>query len=143
MSSIRRTADVPYSSEQMYALVDDIESYPEFLRWCRDARVTRRDGQIVEATLDVGLAGFHKQLSTRNSLEPPRRIGIALVAGPFRHLSGEWLFEPRAQGCRVSLALELESQVSPFGMIFAAAFEEIARSQLQAFLSRADKLYGT
>ena len=143
MSSIRRTADVPYSDEQMYALVDDIRSYPEFLHWCRAAQVTRRDMHFVEATLDVGLAGFHKQLTTRNSLEPPQRIGIALVNGPFRKLEGEWLFEPLARGCRVTLAIEFESKVSPFGMIFAAAFEEVARSQMRAFLARAEKLYGT
>lgn len=144
MPSIRRSARVPYSAEQMYALVDDIESYPRFLHWCRGARVTDRDERAVEATLDVGLAGIHKQLTTRNVLEPPTRIAVTLVSGPFKRLNGEWRFEPASgEGCEVTLSLEFEAKASPFSMVFAIAFEEIARSQMKAFLARADEVYGS
>jgi ribosome-associated toxin RatA of RatAB toxin-antitoxin module len=144
MSSIRRSARVPYSAEQMYALVNDIESYPQFLYWCRGARVTARSDHTIEATIDVGLAGLHKQFSTRNTLEPPTRIAVALVSGPFKRLHGEWHFTPQTpEGCEVVLELDFEPKASPFSVIFAAAFEEIARSQMNAFLKRAEVLYGT
>lgn len=144
MSSIRRSARVPYSAEQMYALVNDIESYPQFLHWCRGTRITDRSERTIEATIDVGLAGLHRQFSTRNTLEPPTRIVVTLVSGPFKRLSGEWRFTPLPpQGCEVALDLELEAKASPFSILFAAAFEEIARSQMNAFLARAEALYGT
>jgi ribosome-associated toxin RatA of RatAB toxin-antitoxin module len=144
MPSIRRSAHVPYSAEQMYSLVSDIESYPRFLHWCRGARITRQEENAVEAMLDIGLAGLHKQFSTRNTLEPPTRIALTLVSGPFKRLHGEWRFEPAtSQGCEVTLTLDFEAKSSPFSMVFAAAFEEIARSQMRAFLSRADELYGS
>jgi ribosome-associated toxin RatA of RatAB toxin-antitoxin module len=143
MHSVRRTATVPYSAAQMFTLVSDIESYPEFLHWCRDARVTKRGEKEIEATVDIGIRGLHRSFSTRNPIEEPRRIGVHLVSGPFRYLSGEWRFDAQQDGsCIVSLDLDFEVSRSPFGRIFEALFDEVARSQMGAFLKRADELYG-
>ncbi len=143
MRSVRRSAQVRYSASQMFALVDDIASYPEFLYWCQRATIQRRTKDLVEATLEVGLGGVHKKFSTRNRLDQPRRIEIELLKGPFRSLEGAWTFNDHDDGgSEVSLALDFEVANTPLNMIFAVLFEEVIRSQIAAFVSRAEALYG-
>jgi ribosome-associated toxin RatA of RatAB toxin-antitoxin module len=134
---------VPYTAEQMFDLVNDIEAYPKFLHWCGGARVESADERHVEATLDIGIAGIYKTFRTRNTLERPKRIAIALISGPFRHLAGAWGFidSPRG-GADIELALDYEVSHSPLGFVLAKAFEEIAHSQMSAFVRRAEEVYG-
>jgi ribosome-associated toxin RatA of RatAB toxin-antitoxin module len=127
----------------MFELVDDIASYPDFLPWCQRATIQKRCDDLVEATLDNGLGGVHKQFSTRNRLVRPERIEIELLKGPFRSLEGAWTFEEREEGgSDVGLALKFEVAHSPLNMVFALLFEEVVRSQVAAFTSRAESLYG-
>ena len=143
MPTVQRSAHVPYSAEQMFDLVNDIESYPKFLHWCRGARIDVRQGNTVEATLEIGVLGFQQSFRTRNTLARPQRIGIELVSGPFRRLRGEWRFTAAASsGSDVSLSLLFEVTRSPFGAVFARVFEELAGSQMNAFIDRASKAYG-
>ena len=143
MPTIRRSAHVPYSGAQMFDLVDDVESYPKFLHWCRGARIDVRHDGIVEATIDIGLGGIHKSFKTRNTAERPHRIDIALVSGPFRRLEGEWTFaDAPAGGSDVELVLDYEVSHVPLDFLFGAIFEEVARSQMNAFVRRADHVYG-
>ena len=144
MPTVKRSARVPYTTEQMFDLVNDVESYPKFLHWCRGARIESRQGSTVEATLEIGALGFHQSFRTRNTLERPERIGIDLVSGPFRRLRGEWRFvAAQDQGTDISLTLTFEVTSSPFGVVFAKVFEELAASQMTAFVDRANKVYGT
>jgi len=127
----------------MFALVNDVESYPQFLHWCKSARVRGRDGDTVDAEIDISVAGIHKSFATRNTLSEPERIEMQLVTGPFRHLSGQWTFSDLGDGgCEVSLVLDYEIKASPFRILFSTIFEEIARTQMSGFLKRADELYG-
>ncbi len=143
MRTVRRSARVRYSASQMFELVDDIASYPDFLSWCQRATIQRRTNDLVEATLEIGLGGVHKQFSTRNRLDQPRGIEIKLLKGPFRSLEGAWTFKDHDDGgCEVSLALDFEVTHTPLNMIFAVLFEEVARSQIAAFVARAEALYG-
>ena len=143
MRSIHRTAEVAYTPTQMFDLVNDVESYPQFLHWCHAARIERSEGDIVEAALEIGLAGVYKTMRTRNRLERPERISIELLAGPFRHLEGEWHFKQRASGgCEVELLLSFDMTSSPLNMVFVPLFEEIVRTQVTAFVERAAELYG-
>lgn len=143
MPTVKRSARVPYTPEQMFDLVNDVEQYPKFLHWCRGARVDLKQGNIVEATLDIGVLGFHQSFRTRNTLTRPERIGIDLVSGPFRRLRGEWRFAASADGgSAISLTLNFEVTLSPFGVVFAKIFEELAASQMTAFIERAKSLYG-
>jgi ribosome-associated toxin RatA of RatAB toxin-antitoxin module len=143
LPTVKRSARVPYTTEQMFDLVNDIESYPKFLHWCRGARIDLAQGNTVEATLDIGVLGFHQSFRTRNTLQRPERIGIDLVSGPFRRLRGEWRFAPVASGgTDISLTLTFEVTLSPFGVVFAKIFEELAASQMTAFIGRAHKIYG-
>jgi ribosome-associated toxin RatA of RatAB toxin-antitoxin module len=143
LPTVQRSARVPYTTEQMFDLVNDVERYPEFLHWCRGARVDLVQGSTIEATLDIGVLGFHQSFRTRNTLQRPERIGIELVSGPFRRLRGEWRFLPASGGgADVSLTLTFEVTLSPFGIVFAKVFEELAASQMTAFVGRAKKVYG-
>jgi len=143
LPTVQRHAHVPYSAEQMFDLVNDIESYPKFLHWCRNARVDARQGSTVEATLEIGAFGFQQSFRTRNTLRQPEQIGIELVSGPFRRLRGEWKFVPApSSGTDVSLSLRFEVTLSPFGALFSKVFEELAGAQMGAFIDRAGKVYG-
>ena len=143
MPTVQRKARVPYSAQQMFDLVNDIEKYPEFLYWCSGARVDVRQGSTIEATLDIGLLGFQNSFKTRNTLRAPERVQIELVSGPFRRLRGEWRFSDLAGGgSDVSLSLAFEVTLSPFGALFSKLFEELARAQMQAFTARAAAVYG-
>jgi ribosome-associated toxin RatA of RatAB toxin-antitoxin module len=143
MPHVHREARVRYTAAQMFDLVNDIESYPEFLHWCQGARVERSDGDTVEAVVEIGARGIHKAFRTRNTLERPRKIAIELVSGPFKKLEGAWTFEDLPEGgADVSLSLDFEVTRSPLAAIFAAVFEELVRSQMGAFLRRAEACYG-
>ena len=87
---VNRNALVPYSVSDMYALAADVESYPDFLPWCSSAEIHFRDGEIVEASLELHRGGIRKRFRTRNSLQADEKIDISLVGGPFRQLEGGW-----------------------------------------------------
>ena len=127
----------------MFDLVNDVEAYPEYLHWCRSARIDRAGPGEIVATLEIGVASLHKEFKTRNSLSRPDRIRIELVSGPFRHLSGEWRFTDEAEGgSRVELDLDFEVSSSMLSAVFGPVFEELSRSQLNAFVRRAGECYG-
>lgn len=143
MPTVKRSARVPYTTEQMFDLVNDIEQYPKFLHWCRGARIDLKQGNTIEATLDIGVLGFHQSFRTRNTLKRPDSIGIDLVSGPFRRLRGEWRFAAAPdRGSDITLALAFEVTMSPFGLLFTKVFEELAGSQMTAFVERAKTIYG-
>ena len=143
LATVKRSARVPYSTEQMFDLVNDIESYPKFLHWCRGARIDLTQGNTIEATLDIGVLGFHQSFRTRNTLTRPERIGIDLVSGPFRRLRGEWRFAAAPDlGSDIALTLAFEVTLSPFGAVFGKVFEELAAAQMTAFTDRAKTIYG-
>jgi ribosome-associated toxin RatA of RatAB toxin-antitoxin module len=143
MAKVHREARVPHSAAQMFDLVNDVESYPQFLHWCRGARVDAANERSMDAVVDIGLGGIHKSFKTRNTLDPPHRIDVSLIEGPFRRLEGAWVFRDLPEGgCEVELSLDYEVSHGPLGVVFAAVFEEVARSQMNAFIRRADRVYG-
>ena len=143
MKSIRRKARVPYSATQMFDLVNDVEAYPRFLPWCESASIEHASADRLEATLHVGVGPIRKQFSTRNRLVRPHRIEMELLTGPFRKLTGEWRFDDVAGGgCDVVLALDFEMSSLPLKLVFETVFEELARSQIDAFVTRAGEVYG-
>ncbi len=143
MRKVSRSALVPYSAGQMYALVDDIAAYPTFLRWCNAATVHSRDDDHVEASLELQRGTLSKTFTTRNSLDPGKAIHIALLGGPFRHLSGGWHFEQLGKdGSKVSLQLEFEFESRMTDMLFGRYFEEICNSLVDSFTQRASDIYG-
>ena len=143
MRKVSRSALVPHSSDQMYALVDDVAAYPTFLRWCSAVTVHSRDDDHVEASLELQRGTLSKTFTTRNSLDPGKAIHIALVGGPFSHLSGGWHFEQLGQdGSKVSLQLEFEFESRMTDMLFGRYFEDICNSLVDSFTQRANDIYG-
>ena len=143
MTTIHKSALVPYSAEQMYTLVDNIPAYPEFLPWCSSSKEINRGENEVEASLDIAHSGVHKSFTTRNRLEINKTIEMQLVEGPFKHLHGIWRFEPLGDaGSKVMLDLEFEFSSKLLGMTFGPLFSKIASSLVDAFIQRAQKVYG-
>lgn len=127
----------------MYALVADVESYPQFLPWCSGVEVHSRSDDIVEASLELQRAGLKKRFRTRNVLTPERSISLQLVGGPFRHLSGGWQFTPLGDaGSKVALELEFEFDNKALDLMMGAFFEDTCNSLVEAFTERAAAVYG-
>ncbi|MDX1517004.1 MAG: type II toxin-antitoxin system RatA family toxin [Woeseiaceae bacterium] len=143
MRQVHRSALVTHSAMDMFALVDDIDSYPQFLPWCRDAEVHSRRGDVVEATLTIHRAGLRKSFRTRNTNRPGEAIDVELHSGPFRRLDGGWRFTSLGDGgSRVALDLEFEFDNRMLDLAFGRVFEEICNSLVDAFTRRADEVYG-
>ena len=142
MTTINKSALVRYSAAEMYALVNDIESYPQFLPWCRSARVLSREPDEVHATLELARGGVQKSFTTCNRLQANKMIEIRLVEGPFRHLSGFWRFDPLGdQASKVSLDMTFE--FAPLlDFVISPVFHPIADSLVDAFHKRAVEVYG-
>lgn len=139
---VDRQALVPYSAQQMFDLVDDVASYPQFLPWCRAATVIERRADEVIATLKVHKGALHTRFTTRNTLEPPHAIRLALVDGPFRALDGAWQFEPIAdKGSRVRLKLGFAFANPLNAWLLEPVFEHTCASLVDAFVKRARSVY--
>lgn len=127
----------------MYALVADVEKYPGFLPWCRDARVREPGEDTVEARLEIGRGPIRKSFTTRNTMVPDSRIDIGLVDGPFKHLQGRWEFMTLdGAGSRIALNLEFELSNAVLRRTLGPVFSEIANTMVDAFCRRAKELYG-
>ena len=142
MRKVRRNALVPHSADQMFVLVDTIESYPEFLPWCNDATEHSRTADTVEATIELHKGAISKHFTTRNMLHRPDKIDLSLIGGPFRHLEGGWRFQELGEeGCKVSLELDFEFDNMMVDMMFGPFFEDICNSLVDAFMQRANEVY--
>lgn len=142
MREIHRSALVQYPAAEMYRLVNDVESYPDFLPWCRDAQVVVRGEDSVEATLEFARSGLHRRFTTHNRLDPGRAIDMQLASGPFRVLAGAWTFRAlEEQGSKVALDLRFEFASRLLEAVFAPVFAEVMNSLVDAFVQRARELY--
>lgn len=143
MPTIERSALVPYSDAQMYALVNDVDRYPEFVPGCHTATVLESTDDMKVARLDISKAGISKSFTTRNTLEPHDRIGMELVDGPFQYLRGGWSFHALDQNaCKIVLKLEFEFANRLLGMAFGKIFNELQSRMVDAFVQRAQQVYG-
>ena len=142
MHRISRSALVPYTAAQMYALVEDVESYPQFLPWCSDATLHWREGNVLEGSVEMHRAGLRRSFRTRNRMQPGVAIEMTLVDGPFRKLDGAWRFKSLDEdACKVSLDLEFELGGRLADRLLGSFFEEICNSLVDAFVRRADAVY--
>ncbi len=143
MRRVNRSALVPYSADDMFALVADVESYPTFLPWCSDVEVHSRIDDTVEATLELHRGRVSRRFRTRNTMTPSERMDLALVGGPFRHLEGGWSFRQLGDsGSKVSLELDFEFDSLTLDFIIGAYFEDICNQLVDAFTRRAGQVYG-
>ena len=142
MTTVSKSALVRFPAYLMYELVQDCESYPQFLPWCRASRVLRRAGDVVDAELEIYKGGFHKSFATRNTLLAPQEIRISLLEGPFAHLEGVWRFTPlRDDASKISLDLDFEMAGKLANLAFGTIFNQISATMVGAFCERAKALY--
>ncbi len=142
MPKISRSVLVRFSAMQMYELVNDVESYKEFLPGCVGGKVIEFDGKTMLASVDVAKAGISKTFTTRNQLIPGRKIELTLDNGPFTHLNGQWIFtELTEDACKVEFELNFEFSSPVIDMAFGKVFKELMSSMVTAFTNRAKVIY--
>jgi ribosome-associated toxin RatA of RatAB toxin-antitoxin module len=138
MREVKRSATVAQPPARLYELINDIERYPQFVPGCTHARVEARSAVEIVATLGVRRGPLRAEFTTRNELEPERRIQMHLVRGPFRVLEGEWTLTPLGQnGCRIELAIRFAFANRLSALFFEPLFQETAESLVDAFVTRA------
>lgn len=143
MKRIARSAIVPHAAPAMYALVEDVEAYPQFLPWCRAVRVRERSAQRTVATLAVGLKGLRYEFTTQNDGRPHEAIELTLLQGPFRHFAAHWRFSALGEhAARIDFAMEYEFVGALVSRALGPLFETIADTMVDAFQRRADAVYG-
>ena len=143
MALVEKSVLIEYSAAQMYALVENVEAYPEFLPWCCGCEVLRREGDVVHAAITIDFRGIKQRFSTENQAHPPQLIEIALVDGPFRQLDGSWRFKALGEAaCKIEFRLHYEFSSKFLEKIVGPVFHFIASTFVEAFVKRAQQLYG-
>lgn len=147
MPSFRSTRSVKHTPAQMFALVADVESYPEFLPLCEDLRIIRRaqSGEGIEtlvANMTVGYKAISERFTSRVELDHPRlRIEVEYVDGPFKFLENRWTFRETPTGCDVDFYINYEFKSFSLGVLMGAVFDKAFRKFAEAFEERADEIY--
>jgi ribosome-associated toxin RatA of RatAB toxin-antitoxin module len=137
MREVKRSALVAQPPSRLFALINDIGSYPRFLPWCSHARIESRTEREIVATIGVKRGPLNGEFTTRNELEPDRRILMHLVSGPFKTLEGQWLLTPIGpDGCRVELTMRFAFKSALSTILFERQFAETVGSLVEAFVSR-------
>lgn len=139
---IERSALVTHSALNMFQLVADVLSYPQFLSWCTATEVHEQNTEMQRASLTVVVAGIRQHFTTVNTLRPGERLEMRLLEGPFRNLQGEWSFVQLGEdGCRISLELDFEMTSGPMAKMFGKGFGKVANRLVEDFCRRAEKVY--
>ncbi len=140
-AEIRR---LPYSREQMFDLVADVERYPEFLPWCVACRIKRRESpNAFTADLMIGFKMFRERFTSRVEFDRPQRIDVSYQQGPFRYLNNHWRFDETEDGCAIDFYIDFEFKSKTLKKMIGTLFNEAVRRMVNAFENRALALYGT
>ncbi|WP_395681425.1 type II toxin-antitoxin system RatA family toxin [Inquilinus sp.] len=133
---------LPFTPQQLYELVADIESYPSFLPWCLAARIRKREGNVLVADLVIGFKMIRERYTSRVTLTPGRQIDVAYVDGPMKKLTNCWRFLPHPTGCEIDFHVDFEFRSRVLQTVIGAVFHEAFRRMVGAFETRARALYG-
>jgi ribosome-associated toxin RatA of RatAB toxin-antitoxin module len=144
MAAVYKSVILGYSAEQMFALVGNVEEYPQFLPWCGGVSVRDRNGDDLVATLIIQYHGVRQSFTTANTNTPPSKMTMRLVDGPFKSLNGTWLFTAlRDDACKVEFNLEYEFSSRLLAQLVGPVFGMIANSFVESFCKRAEAVYGS
>jgi ribosome-associated toxin RatA of RatAB toxin-antitoxin module len=146
MKTVTKSVLIWYSPEEMYVLVTDVENYPKFLPWCDQGKVLESSPEGMLAEIGISFGGVHQTFVTRNTHTPPHRVDLKLVKGPFSELQGHWNFLPLGDGtqraCKVELVMEYGFENATLGKLVGPVFDKIAANLVDAFVKRAQQVYG-
>jgi coenzyme Q-binding protein COQ10 len=142
MTAHREKVVVPYTVQQMYDLVAEVQRYPEFLPWCIGARILRREGNTLFAELVIGWKVLRERFSSKVVLDAPNRVQFDYTNGPLKYLHGDWRFTPTAQGgCEVEFQVDFEFKSRALSLVMGGVFSELVHRMVGAYTARANQLY--
>jgi coenzyme Q-binding protein COQ10 len=134
---------LPYTPEQLYSLVADVENYPEFLPWCVAARIRERREDLIVADLVIGFRMIRERFTSKVALDPVAlKIHVTYAEGPFRYLNNHWRFKEHPEGCEIDFYVDFEFKSRLLQKMIQPLFHEAVRRMVAAFESRAVALYG-
>jgi ribosome-associated toxin RatA of RatAB toxin-antitoxin module len=143
MPEVRQSVLVAHPAQRMFALVDAVEKYPEFLPWCGGTEVIYRDARVTRATIQINYRGIRQSFSTENAKSEPHLMQITLLEGPFKTLEGSWRFiDLGGDGCKVELSLRYEFASRMLERLVGPVFGYIANNLVDAFVRRVQSIYG-
>jgi ribosome-associated toxin RatA of RatAB toxin-antitoxin module len=141
MAQVNKSILVEHSAGAMFALVDQVEDYPDFLPWCGGTEVKWRDEQTTVATIHIDYMGVKQSFTTENSKLTPTEMNLSLQDGPFSHLYGHWRFLALGEAaCKIEFALSYTFSSRMLEALLAPVFNHIANTFVDAFVTRADKI---
>ena len=138
---------LPYSPEQLFAVVAEVEKYPEFLPWCLASRITRRDGDVFYADLVIGYKMVREKFGSKVTALKPDHVHVEYLSGPMKYLSNHWRFLPEEgpegeEGCTIDFFVDFEFKNKFFQNLMEVFFDKAVRKMVGAFEERAHELYG-
>lgn len=143
MAMVEKSVLIAHSAQEMFDLVDAVEEYPNFLPWCSQTRVEFRNEHKTIATLHISYLSVKSHFTTENEKTIPTSMGLRLVDGPFRRLEGRWHFRPLSPtACKIEFQLSYEFSSKMFERVIGPVFTQIANTFVEAFVRRADDIYG-
>lgn len=147
MKTVHKSVLIWYSPQEMYELVTDVARYPEFLPWCDHAAVVQTHADGMTAEVGIAFGGIRQTFTTRNTHVTGQEVGMALVNGPFSQLDGRWAFHTLGDGSqrasKVELVLRYGFSNAALAKLVGPVFDRIAGSRVDAFVKRAQDVYGT
>jgi ribosome-associated toxin RatA of RatAB toxin-antitoxin module len=143
MTRVQKSVLVPHGAERMFDLVERIDAYPQFLPWCAGARIIGATPQGPLVRIDINYHGVRAHFTTANRARRPEEIVMELRDGPFRHLAGIWSFRALSdEASKVELELDYEFSTHLLERLIGPAFSHVATSFVEAFVRRAEAVYG-
>lgn len=146
MKTVHKSVLIWYSAAEMFALVTDVATYPQFLPWCDQTGVVEEDADGMTARVGISFAGLSQSFTTRNTHVKDRKVSLKLVDGPFSKLDGHWEFTPLGDGsqraCKVNFSLRYDFDNAALAALVGPVFDKIAGSMVDAFVKRAAQVYG-
>lgn len=146
MKTVNKSVLIWYSPREMYDLVTDVQRYPEFLPWCDGTRIVEEHGDGMTAEVSISFGAVRQTFTTRNVNTQGSRVDMELLDGPFSHLDGQWNFKRLGDGsqraCKVELAVNYRLNSSTLSKLAGPAFDKIATELVDAFVKRAEQVYG-
>lgn len=143
MPQHKETRLLPYTPDQLFDLVASVERYPDFLPWCKGARILERTDSLILADLIIGYKMFQEKFTSEVRLDRPHSIGVTYRSGPLSHLTNQWTFRPAAGGhCEISFHVDFDFRSSLLRVAMESFFDKALLKMVAAFEARAEQLYG-
>jgi coenzyme Q-binding protein COQ10 len=143
MTTHAEKRNLPYTQEQLFKLVAEVEKYPEFLPWCLSSHIKKREGNVFYADLVIGYKMIREKFGSRVTLEEPHHVHVEYLSGPMKYLSNHWTFLQQPDGsCTIDFFVDFEFKSRLLQNLMGVFFNEIVRRMVGAFEERARVLYG-